>query len=179
MLKLGNKVVYPYQGPCLIGSVVNKVIAGRPTNFYQLALLDGSGGELFIPVDKIGGLGIRQLMARSEIPKLLGLLRKPAATPTNWKQRAIDNFKLLTSGSAFDLAEVVESLTELNEARVLSRRDRDALDRARRILICEISEVTGETKSAAEDKVDQALNVQKKPEATVRKKGRASAARDH
>jgi RNA polymerase-interacting CarD/CdnL/TRCF family regulator len=77
------------------------------------------------------------------------------------------------------LAEVVESLTELNEARVLSRRDRDALDRARRILICEISEVTGETKSAAEDKLDQALNVQKKPEATVRKKGRASAARDH
>src|SRR4029434_523999 len=179
MLKLGNKVVYPYQGPCLSGSVVIKVIAGRPTSFYQLALLDGSGGELFIPVDKIGGLGIRQLMARSEIPKLLGLLRKPAATPTNWKQRAIDNFKLLTSGSAFDLAEVVESLTELNEARVLSPRDRETLDRARRILICEISEVTGETKSAAEDKVDQALSVQKKPEATVRKKGRASAARDH
>ena len=33
MLELGNKVVYPYQGPCLIGSVVNKVIAGRPTSF--------------------------------------------------------------------------------------------------------------------------------------------------
>lgn len=179
MLKLGNKVVYPYQGPCLIGSVVNKVIAGRPTSFYQLALLDGSGGELFIPVDKISGLGIRQLMARSEIPKLLGLLRKPAATPTNWKQRAIDNFKLLTSGSAFDLAEVVESLTELNEARVLSPRDRETLDRARRILICEISEVTGETRTVAEEQVDQALNVQKKPDATVRKKGRASAARDH
>ena len=179
MLKLGNKVVYPYQGPCLIGAVVNKVIAGRPTSFYQLALLDGSGGELFIPVDKISGLGIRQLMARSEIPKLLGLLRKPAATPTNWKQRAIDNFKLLTSGSAFDLAEVVESLTELNEARVLSPRDRETLDRARRILICEISEVTGETRTVAEEQVDQALNVQKKPEATVRKKGRASAARDH
>jgi CarD family transcriptional regulator len=179
MLKFGNKVVYPYQGPCLIGAVVKKVISGRPTSFYHLALLDGSGGELFIPVDKIGGLGIRQLMARSEIPKLLGLLRKPAATPTNWKQRAIDNFKLLTSGSAFDLAEVVESLTELNEARVLSPRDRETLDRARRILICEISEVTGQTRTVAEEQVDQALNAQKKPEATVRKKGRASAARDH
>jgi CarD family transcriptional regulator, regulator of rRNA transcription len=173
MLKFGNKVVYPYQGPCLIGAVVKKVIGGRPTSFYRLALLDGSGGELFIPVDKIGGLGIRQLMARSEIPKLLGLLRKPAATPTNWKQRAIDNFKLLTSGSAFDLAEVVESLTELNEARVLSPRDRQTLDRARRILICEISEVTGETKGAAEEQLDHALNVRKKHEATGRKKGSA------
>lgn len=166
MLKFGNKVVYPYQGPCLIGPVVKKVIGGRPSNFYPLALLDGSGGELFIPVDKIGSLGIRQLLARSEIPRLFGLLRKPAAAPTNWKQRAIDNFRLLTSGSAFDLAEVVESLTELNETRALSPRDRQTLDRARRILICEISEVTGETKGAAEEQVDQALNVRKKHEAT-------------
>jgi CarD family transcriptional regulator len=173
MLKFGNKVVYPYQGPCLIGEVVRKVISGRPTSFYQLALLDGSGGELFIPVDKISGLGIRQLTARSEIPKLLSLLRKPAGTSTNWKQRAIDNFKLLTSGSAFDLAEVVESLTELNEARVLSPRDRQTLDRARRILICEISEVTGATKGAAEEQVDDALSVRKMHEAARRKKGSA------
>lgn len=170
MLKFGNKVVYPYQGPCRIGEVVNKVISGRPASFYHLALLDGSGGELFIPVDKVSGLGIRQLMARSQIPKLLRLLRKRAAASTNWKQRAIDNFKLLTSGSAFDLAEVVESLTELNEIRILSPRDRQTLDRARRILICEISEVTGATKGAAEEQVDHALSGRKMHEATRRKK---------
>ena len=179
MLRSGSKIVYPYQGPCLIGAVVQKVIGGKPTSFYPLALLDGSGGELFIPVDKISRLGIRQLMARSEIPKLLSLLRKPAAAHTNWKQRAIDNFRLLTSGSAFDLAEVVESLTELNEAKVLSPRDRQALDRAKRILICEISEVTGETIDAAEEQVDEALSVRKKHEATGRKKGNASAARGY
>jgi CarD family transcriptional regulator len=164
MLKFGSKVVYPYQGPCLIGGVVKRVIGGQPTSFYHLALLDGSGGELFLPVDKISGLGIRQLMTKSEIPKLLGLLKKSAATTTNWKQRAIDNFKLLTSGSIFDLAEVVESLTELNETRLLSPRDRQMLDRARRILLCEISEVTGETKDAAEEEVDRALNVRKRPQ---------------
>lgn len=177
MLKFGNKVVYPYQGPCLIGAVVKKMIGGSPMSFYPLALLDGSGGELFIPVDKINGLGIRQLMARSEIPKLLGLLKKPASTTMNWKQRAIDNFKLLNSGSAFDLAEVVESLTELNKKRVLSPRDRETLDRARRILICEISEVTGKTKSAAEEQIDQALNVCAH-EGTGRKKANDSETRD-
>src|SRR5262245_65425411 len=51
MLKFGTKVVYPYQGPCLVGAVVKKVIVGRSTSFYHLALLDGSGGELFVPVD--------------------------------------------------------------------------------------------------------------------------------
>jgi CarD family transcriptional regulator len=177
MLKFGSKVVYPYQGPCLIGAVVKKVVAGTPTSFYRLALLDGSGGELFIPVDKISGLGIRQLMAKSEIPKLLGRLKKSAPTTTNWKQRAIDNFKLLTSGSIFDLAEIVESLTELNETRLLSPRDRQTLDRARRILICEISEVTGETKDAAEEEVERALNVRKRHEATGRKKASRPEAR--
>jgi RNA polymerase-interacting CarD/CdnL/TRCF family regulator len=176
MLKFGSTVVYPYQGPCRIGRIVKRVIGGRPTSFHHLALLDGSGGELFIPVDKVNGLGIRQLMAKSEIPKLLGLLKKSAATTTNWKQRAIDNFKLLTSGSIFDLAEVVESLTELNETRLLSARDRQTLDRARSILICEISEVTGETKDAAGEEVDRALNVRKRQQPTARKKrGRPEA----
>jgi hypothetical protein len=47
------------------------------------------------------------------------------------------------------------------------------LERARRILICEISEVMGETKGAAEEQVDHALNMRKKHEATGRKKGNA------
>jgi CarD family transcriptional regulator len=162
LLSVGNKIVYPYQGPCLIGAVVQKVVGGRPTSFYQLARLDDIGGALFVPVDKIGDLKIRQLTPRSDIPKLLRRLQRPASTVMNWKQRAIDNLKLLASGSAFDLAEVVESLTELNEARTLSPRDREMLDRARRILICEISEVTGETKNATEEQVDQALNVREK-----------------
>ena len=162
LLSVGNKIVYPYQGPCLIGAVVQKVVGGKPTSFYQLARLDDIGGALFVPVDKIGDLKIRQLTPRSDIPKLLRRLQRPASTVMNWKQRAIDNLKLLASGSAFDLAEVVESLTELNEARTLSPRDREMLDRARRILICEISEVTGETKNATEEQVDQALNVREK-----------------
>ena len=162
LLSVGNKIVYPYQGPCLIGAVVQKVVGGRRTSFYQLARLDDIGGALFVPVDKIGDLKIRQLTPRSDIPKLLRRLQRPASTVINWKQRAIDNLKLLASGSALDLAEVVESLTELNEARTLSPRDREMLDRARRILICEISEVTGETKNATEEQVDQALNVREK-----------------
>ncbi|HUK40772.1 MAG TPA: CarD family transcriptional regulator [Candidatus Acidoferrales bacterium] len=158
-LNVGNKVVYPYQGPCLIGAVVKKVIGGRPTSFYQLALLDDSGGELFIPLDKVEDLGIRQLIEKSEIPKLLAHLKKASTRETNWKQRALDNMKLLTSGSAFDLAKVVESLTALNATKALSPRDRQTLDRARRILICEISEVMGETKSAAEQQVENALRI--------------------
>jgi CarD family transcriptional regulator len=165
MLSVGNKVVYPNQGPCLIGAVVNKVIGGRPTSFYRLAIMDDSGDTLFVPMDKITTLGIRQLMAKSEIPRLLSHLKKGAVTEKNWKQRALDNAKLLSSGSAFDLAEIVESLTELSSTRALLPRDRQILERARKILICEISEVMGETRSAAEEQVDEALKSGKEKEA--------------
>lgn len=160
-MNVGTKVMYPSQGPCLIGAVVEKEVAGRPMSFYRLALLDDRGGELFVPVEKVEGIGLRPLLKRSEIPKLLGQLMKPRQAAKDWKQRAQDNLKLLTSGSAFDLAEVVESLTELNEKKPLSFRESWMLERAKRLLVCEISEVLGKSKVAAEEQVNLALKGRK------------------
>jgi len=162
LLTVGDKVVYPSQGPCLISAVVKKVVDGRPMSFYHLALLDDSPGGLFVPIGKVQSLGIRQLLEKSEIPKLLSRLKKACAPAKNWKQRALDNLKLFASGSAFDLAEVVESLTELSETKALTPRDRHTLERARKLLVCEISEVTGKTKSAAGEQVDEALKMRKR-----------------
>lgn len=160
-LSIGEKVIYPSHGPCLIGAVVNKLVGGTSTAFYRLAPLEDSGGELFIPVDKIKAVGVRQLLQRSEIPKLLNHLKTEAVKSRNWKQRASDNAKLMASGSAFDLAEIVESLTELNETKALAPHDRQTLERAKKLLVCEIAEVLGETKSAAEQHVDNALQLRK------------------
>jgi CarD family transcriptional regulator len=147
--------------------VVKKVVDGKPTRFYHLVVLDGGGGELFVPVDKAEALGIRRLLKRSEIPKLLDQLKKAArtaktATAKNWKQRTVDNLRLFTSGSAFDLAKVVESLTDLSETKALSPSEKRTLERARKLLVCEISEVMGETKSAVADQLDSALKVREK-----------------
>ena len=161
LLNVGNKVIYPSRGPCLIGPIVKKVVDGNPMSFYPLALLDDSGGELFVPVDKVQAIGVRLLLKRSEIPKLLGHLKKAAGTAKNWKQRTMDNIKLFASGSAFDLAEIVESLTNLSETKPLMLRDKQTLEKARKLLVFEISEVMGETISAAEEQVDKALNKRK------------------
>ncbi len=157
ILTSGNKVIYPSQGPCLIGPVIKKVIDGRPVSFYQLALLDDSGGELFVPVDKVQTIGIRPLLNMSDVPKVLCQLKGPPRTDKDWKQRAYDNFKLLASGSAFDLAEIVKSLTKLGERKTLSFRESQTLEKARKLLIGEISEVTGETKNVAEEQINNAL----------------------
>jgi RNA polymerase-interacting CarD/CdnL/TRCF family regulator len=97
-------------------------------------------------------------LKESEIPELLAHLRKGAKPADNWKQRADDNLKLFNSGSAFDLAEVVASLSELRENKPLSLGESGTLDRAKKLLVCEISEVTGEPRTMVEEQVDQVLN---------------------
>lgn len=158
-LTVGSMVVYPAQGPCLIGPVVNKEVAGIPVNFYQLSLLDERGGELFVPVEKAQTNGLRRLLKRSEIPKLLRQLSHTVSSAKDWKQRAKDNALRLASGSAFDLAEIVESLTARSATKELSFPERRMLEKARTLLVGEIAEVMKETRSAAEQQVDQALKL--------------------
>jgi len=161
LLTVGDKVVYPSQGPCLIGAIVKKVVDGRVMSFYPLAQLGDTAGELFVPVDKVGIMGVRLLIEKSEIPKLLDHLKKPVEAARNWQRRTMDNIRLLASGSAFDLAEIVESLTALSKTKSLLPRDSLMLGRAKKLLVCEISEVMGETKSAAEEQIDRALDSRK------------------
>lgn len=157
-LSAGNTAVYPGHGPCRIGRIVKKLVDGRLMMFYQLTVLDDKGGQLFVPVEKAQAVGIRLLMQKSEIPRLMAHLKKRAKPADNWKQRANDNLKLFNSGSPFDLAEVIASLSERKDNRPLSIGESGTLGRARRLLVCEISEVTGETKATTEELVDQALN---------------------
>jgi RNA polymerase-interacting CarD/CdnL/TRCF family regulator len=157
----GNKANYPGQGPCRVSRIVRRVVDGRMVMFYHLFVLDESRGELFIPIEKARAIGVRLLMKKSEIPGLLAHLRKSAKTAGNWKQRATANLKLFNSGSPYDLAEVVASLTELGDTSTLTLGESGTLGRARRLLICEISEVMGETRAAVEEQVDNALRAPK------------------
>lgn len=164
-LAVGNKVIYPCHGPCLINSIVDKVVDEKTMTFYQLLVLNEGCGTLLVPVDKVTTIGIRRLLNKLEIPKLLDQLKRPSTANTDRKQRVRDNSKLLLSGSAFDLAEIVESLTEMIETKPLSFGERGTLDRAKRLLICEISEVMGETKEQSEERIDEALIARTKPKA--------------
>ena len=156
-LIVGNKVIYPSQGPCLIDDVVKRIVDDRPMMFYQLLILNKGGARLFVPVDNVQTIGVRPMLKKSEIPKLLDRLKQPTQSADTWKQRAIDHQKLLATGSAFDLAEIAEALTELSETKALSVGEHKTLERAKRLLICEISEVMTETEEEAEQQVDRAL----------------------
>ncbi len=156
-LEVGNTIVYPNQGPCLIQSIVERMVMDKPMSFYQLLVLDEEGGNLFVPVEKALTIGIRRLLDLSAIPRLLTQLQEPAQPATLWKQRAADNQKLFASGSAFDLATVIQSLTQLSLTKSLSFGESKTLERAKKLLIGELAEVLCLAKEKVEAKIDQAL----------------------
>ena len=83
ILAIGNKVFYPRQGPCRIGHIIKRVVDGTLIKFYHLVIMGGSGGELYVPVDKAQDIGVRLLLDRSEVPTLLRQLQKTAGTPSS------------------------------------------------------------------------------------------------
>jgi CarD family transcriptional regulator len=160
-LTIGKKIVYPAQGPCVVGSIVNRTIGNQQQPFYQLFVLNHDNMSLFVPIQKINQVGIRPLLDRAEIPRLFEQLRQPAKESPGWRQRNLHNLKLFAGGSAFDLAEVIESLTELREARALGFGEYKTLQRARELLICELSLVLKQAKEKAERLLDEALQARR------------------
>jgi CarD family transcriptional regulator len=64
----------------------------------------------------------------------------------------------MRTGSIYDVADVLKSLTLLSKSKSLSFREKRMLDRARFLVISEISEVLHEGQPAIEAKVDRALD---------------------
>jgi RNA polymerase-interacting CarD/CdnL/TRCF family regulator len=163
---IGQKVYYPGRGPYTVSAVVRKVVCGATANFYRFIPTDGTDAELLIPVDSSSDLPLRALLAPDTIPALLSRLKTRAEPPKemgSWQQRRSKSAKLFISGSAFDLADAIESLTRSSGVRSLATDEWETLRRARRLLICEIAEVMSESASAAEARIDSVIEQPPKP----------------
>jgi len=83
----------------------------------------------------------------------------------------------MRSGSIYEVADVLKSLTFLAKSKSLSFREKRMLDRAKFLIISEVSEVMRETAAAIEGRVDRALErcFTVKARATVAPAARAKA----
>jgi CarD family transcriptional regulator len=63
----------------------------------------------------------------------------------------------MRTGSIYDMADVLKSLTFLSKSKSLSFREKRMLDRAKALIISEISEVMREKALDIEARVDRAL----------------------
>ncbi|NIM01141.1 MAG: CarD family transcriptional regulator [Acidobacteria bacterium] len=156
--KVGDKVVYPNHGVGVIEDVRRRAIGDVETSFYSLRILS-TDSTVMVPVENVAAVGLRKLLSRRESNRVLKVLRESEiATYDDWKGRFQANSDKMRTGDIRAVAEVLKSLTMLNEVKPLSYRERKMLDRARFLLISELAEATGKEAEVVETQVDDALS---------------------
>lgn len=154
--QVGDKVIYPNHGLGIIQQIETKTIMGTTCGFYQLRMANET--TVLVPVDNVDGVGLRRAVSDEEINKLFSLLGDGKIdSHQNWKGRFKDNSDRMRTGSIYDVVEVLKSLTFLSKSKSLSFREKRMLDRAKFLVVSEISEVMGQKAGAIETQVEEAL----------------------
>jgi len=155
--QVGDKVIYPNHGLGIVERIEEKTILGTTCGFYHLRIV-ANETTVLVPVSNVDGVGLRRAISDDEVERLFGLLGDGKIdNHQNWKGRFKDNSDKMRSGSIYDVADVLKSLTFLAKSKSLSFREKRMLDRAKFLIISEVSEVMRETAVSIEGRVDRAL----------------------
>jgi CarD family transcriptional regulator len=140
-----------------VQGIETKTILGTTCGFYHLRMV-ANETTVLVPVDNVDGVGLRRAIEDQEIERLFSLLGDGKIdNHQNWKGRFKDNSDRMRTGSIYDVVEVLKSLTFLARSKNLSFREKRMLDRAKFLVVSEISEVSREVTIMVEEKVDHAL----------------------
>ena len=156
--KVGDKVVYPNHGVGVIEQVAKRAIGDLESSFYCLRILS-TDSTVMVPVDNTQAVGLRKVLTRRETTRVIKALKDGEVTTyDDWKGRFQANSEKMRTGDIKAVAEVLKSLSMLNEIKPLSYRERKMLDRARFLLVSELAEASGKKTEAVETQIDAALS---------------------
>ena len=155
--KIGDKVIYPNHGLGVVEKVEEKTILGTTCGFFHLRIL-ANETTVLVPVANVDNVGLRRAITDEEVERLFQLLGDGKIdNHQNWKGRFKDNSDKMRTGSIYDMADVLKSLTFLAKSKSLSFREKRMLDRAKSLIVSEISEVMRTTQADIENRVNEAL----------------------
>ena len=155
--QVGDKVIYPNHGLGIVERIEEKTILGTTCGFFHLRIV-ANDTTVLVPVANVDGVGLRKAIEDAEVERLFSLLGDGKIdNHQNWKGRFKDNSDKMRTGSIYDMADVLKSLTFLSKSKSLSFREKRMLDRAKFLVVSEISEVMGQKALAIEKQVEEAL----------------------
>ncbi len=157
--KVGDKVVYPNHGVGVVKEIRDLKYGGASHTFISLQILD-TDSVVMIPVQNSKAVGLRRLVSKAKVRKVLDSLSNgEIEIAQDWKGRYQEHQDKMRSGDIEQVAEVLRNLTLLNSQKTLSYRERKMLDRARALVISELSEASKQAAVKVETLIDEALAV--------------------
>jgi len=158
MFNVGDRIVYPMHGAGVIEGIEQKNLSGVPEDYYIIKLTSGEM-KVMIPVCNKDLVGLREVISREEVAKVLEVLRnKGQEMSANWNRRYRTNLEKIKTGSIYDVAEVVSGLTMRDKEKGLSTGERKMLENAKQILLSELALAQNMDEEQVEMMIEGCLN---------------------
>ena len=153
MFKVGDRVAHPLHGAGTISEIEHKKIDNRFQDYYVMRIPKGDM-RVMVPIDACDAVGLREQAEAilSQIPDLA------ITEDSNWNKRYRENMLRIRSGDLLEVASVIKSLVERENARGLSTGERKMLHSAKQILISEIVLCFDCTYNEAEERLYHAFS---------------------
>jgi len=154
---VGDRVVYPQHGAAVIEKRESKSFFGEDREYLVLKVAFGDL-TVMVPADNTDEVGLREVINDEEVEEVFAVLRKKEARmPTNWSRRYKNHVEKLKSGDIYQVAEVVRNLSIRDKDKGLSAGEKRMLNRARQILVSELTFALEVDEETAEKRLDDAL----------------------
>jgi CarD family transcriptional regulator len=157
---VGDKVVHPRCGFGRVTGLEHLDLVDGFERYYAIEIPD-QGLTVRVPVRNAVELGVRPVMTRAKLARVLDMLRgKPRLLSEDYKERQAWIRERLDAGSPLRIAEIVRDLTWHERRAHLTKADSDLLARGRQALSAEMALVTNTDVADARHVIDAALTGQ-------------------
>jgi len=157
-LKIGDKIVYPNQGLGVIEGIHYDSYDGQRFKVFHLRLI-ANNTLVQVSSSTASEIGIRRPIPESAVKKLFRFMRNGSVDVTmDWKGRYKEHVGLMKSGTLFDLAQVMKSLYYLSLIKPLSFREKKMMEKAKELIVSEISESSDLQPDEIESKLLETLS---------------------
>ncbi|MCA1711892.1 MAG: CarD family transcriptional regulator [Actinobacteria bacterium] len=154
---VGDTVIYPHHGAAVIEKVEKREMRGEKRDYFVLRLTYGDL-TVMVPSDSLEDVGVRNVVSKKEVEKVLDVLRQPEGkSPGNWSRRFKANYEKLRSGDIYLVAEVVRNLATRETEKGLSAGEKRMLTKAKQILLSELAVAIKKNEEKAEELVNRTL----------------------
>lgn len=158
LFQVGEKVVYPNQGIGTIENISSRTFGSRFERFYLLKLTY-TEMTVMVPFSHVEEIGLRKITRNGNLIRVLEFLSGGVCkTSSDWKDRFKENTDKMRAGTLQEVAEVLKTLLLLQNDKPLSFREKQMLQRARHLLITELSTSRGLPEAEAIDMLQKALS---------------------
>ncbi|MCB1323561.1 MAG: transcriptional regulator [Leptospiraceae bacterium] len=155
---VGEYVVYPMHGVGQISAISKQVILGKRKECYVLEITSNKM-KVMIPTESAQEIGIRSIIKKRDVKKVLDLLQKDEVDPEeDWKIRYQNNMNKIKSGDIYSVAEVCRNLYKRARDKELSLMERRLYESAYNLISNEIALTRGVTVEEASNMISEVLS---------------------